>query len=119
MPARPSWHEDKRKTAERGYGAAWQKARLKFLEAHPLCEMCKKQGRIKAAQVVDHRIPHRMGQAAASGNAAEIAKATALFWDQSNWSAICKTHHDSDKQALERSGTVKVVIGLDGWPEAS
>lgn len=81
------------------YDRRWRKARLAFLQNHPLCRMCGEEGRITVAGVVDHKIPHR-------GD-------LALFWDQSNWQPLCKPHHDRHKQSLERGGS---VIGLDGWP---
>ena len=34
--------EEQRPAAERGYGRAWQKARKRYLEAHPLCVECMK-----------------------------------------------------------------------------
>ncbi len=98
----PSWRTDKRTAAERGYGARWQRERLTFLAAHPLCVMCEQQGRVKAANVVDHRIPHKGDQV--------------LFWDQSNWQSLCTAHHSGDKQAQERTGRVKRGVGPDGWP---
>ena len=67
--------------AQRGYGAAWQKARLTFLARSPLCVTCEAQGRVTAATVVDHVIPHRGDQA--------------LFWDTGNWQSLCKHHHDA------------------------
>ncbi len=99
-----SWRDDKRKTAERGYGGRWQKARLTHLAKHPLCEMCQaeKPPRITAGTVVDHRIPHKGDQT--------------LFWDRTNWQTLCSTHHNSEKQALERTGHKTVRIGADGWP---
>ena len=97
-----SWRAGKT-TGERGYDYRWQKAREAFLRAHPLCEMCRsRDGVVEAASVVDHRVPHRGDQD--------------LFWDQSNWAPLCKRHHDSDKQAEERSGRVRQRIGRDGWP---
>jgi 5-methylcytosine-specific restriction enzyme A len=60
---------------ERGYGARWQKAREAYLVAHPLCVNCKKHGRVTAARVVDHIVPHRGDET--------------LFWDESNWQALC------------------------------
>jgi 5-methylcytosine-specific restriction protein A len=100
----PSWRTDRRKTTERGYGWQWQQARALFLQQHPLCEMCAKERppRTTAATVVDHRIPHRGDQQ--------------LFWDRSNWQALCKPHHDSDKQAIEKSGRAPIAIGPDGFP---
>jgi 5-methylcytosine-specific restriction protein A len=66
--------------ASRGYGKRWQKASRAFLRAHPLCEHCLKDGRYVKATVVDHKTPHRGDQA--------------LFWNESNWQALCKPCHD-------------------------
>lgn len=67
--------------ASRGYDSKWAKARKLFLTAHPLCVMeCKEQGRITAAVVVDHIVPHKGDQK--------------LFWDRKNWQSGCKTCHD-------------------------
>ncbi|MEA4896886.1 MAG: HNH endonuclease signature motif containing protein [Eubacteriales bacterium] len=65
---------------ERGYGGRWRSARARFLRQHPLCVDCRKAGRLTPATVVDHVVPHR-------GN-------EALFWDESNWQALCKPCHD-------------------------
>ena len=89
------------KTAERGYGGRWQKARATYLRSHPLCLMCEREGRVTAATVVDHIKPHRGDQA--------------LFWDRSNWQPLCKPHHDRDKAREERGRPVQ-RIGEDGWP---
>ena len=74
------------------YSYRWQRVRLHFLQEHPLCVMCESRGRIVAASVVDHVIAHR-------GN-------VDLFWDQSNWQALCKGCHDSRKQMLEQPNKV-------------
>ena len=66
--------------AERGYGSEWRRARDHYLQLHPLCVECAKKGIIRAASVVDHIVPHRGDQS--------------LFWDQSNWQALCKSCHD-------------------------
>jgi 5-methylcytosine-specific restriction protein A len=78
------------------YGGQWRKARRLFLARHPLCRMCQTQGKIATATVVDHIRPHR-------GD-------LVLFWDQTNWQALCKSHHDSAKQREEKSGK---LIGND------
>jgi 5-methylcytosine-specific restriction enzyme A len=67
--------------ARRGYDARWRRARRSYLVLHPLCMRCLVQGRVAAATVVDHVVPHR-------GNAA-------LFWDEANWTALCKPCHDA------------------------
>lgn len=72
--------EEVRPAARRGYTAAWRKARKTFLQAHPLCADCLKEGRYVKATVIDHIIPHRSDPK--------------LFWDQSNWQPLCKHHHD-------------------------
>jgi 5-methylcytosine-specific restriction protein A len=75
--------------AQRGYNAAWRRARLAFLREHPWCVMCEQEGRLRPAEVVDHIVPHKGDWR--------------LFWDQSNWQALCKHHHDS-KTAREDGG---------------
>lgn len=72
--------EAMRSAAGRGYDRRWQKASKAFLASHPLCEECLAQGRYTKATVVDHRIPHRGDPE--------------LFWDRSNWRALCKRCHD-------------------------
>jgi 5-methylcytosine-specific restriction enzyme A len=82
-----SWRADKRKTSERGYGHRWQVARADFLKRNPLCIYCEREGRIKLADVVDHRIPHQGDPG--------------LFWDVDNWQPICSHHHNTVKAAEE------------------
>jgi hypothetical protein len=38
------------------------------------------------------------------------------FWDPDNLQSLCFMHHNSDKQRIDKGGTPKVRIGLDGWP---
>ena len=91
---------NKRKGAnERGYTYRWQKARLTFLAREPLCVMCKAKGQTTAAILIDHIIPHKGDMK--------------LFWDTSNWQALCKPCHDIDKSAIERG---LKTYGADGWP---
>src|SRR4051812_44834781 len=86
---------------ERGYSSRWEKARLAFLTSHPHCVMCLNQGRRVMATVVDHVQPHR-------GD-------SKLFWSKANWQSLCKPHHDSTKQTIERHG-YSAEIGPDGLP---
>ena len=65
---------------ERGYSRQWRYARERYLAEHPLCVDCEAKGRIEAATVVDHIVPHRGNQV--------------LFWDVENWQALCVTHHN-------------------------
>lgn len=93
---------DKRKSsAQRGYGSRWQSARAGFLRSHPLCADHIKRGQVVQATVVDHIVPHRGDMA--------------LFWDKSNWQALCADCHNIHKQRLEKSG-VQVGCDLSGVP---
>ncbi len=66
----------------RGYGRRWQRESKAFLREHPLCALCmlKDPPKYTKATVVDHIIPHRCDQR--------------LFWDKTNWQALCKECHD-------------------------
>lgn len=82
-----SWRATKTTAHQRGYGYKWQKAREGWLNAHPLCAYCEKQGRITSGVVVDHIEPHRGDMK--------------LFWDRTNWQTLCPPCHDSVKKAEE------------------
>lgn len=76
-------------TAERGYGARWQKEREQFLRLHPFCRTCLEQDGVeRLGDTVDHRVAHRGDQG--------------IFWDKSNWQTLCRTHHSGDKQREEQ-----------------
>ncbi|WP_406627691.1 HNH endonuclease [Pectobacterium carotovorum] len=94
------------------YGSKWQRSRLEYLRANPLCVMCREAGRYEPAVVVDHIKPHKMHEAKTPE---EMANAQRLFWDRKNWQGLCNPHHNSTKQRMEKSGK---VIGCteDGLP---
>ncbi len=75
--------------AERGYDSRWQKARDGYLRLHPLCVMCRAEGRVTPATVVDHIKAHRGDKV--------------LFWDKLNWQAICAPHHNSHAQKRDHA----------------
>ena len=91
-------------TAQRGYGARWQRARTFYLNAHPLCCYCEREKRVSAASIVDHIKPHKGDEA--------------LFWDSGNWQPLCKPCHDTIKAQEERRHRKRPRIGLDGYPVA-
>jgi 5-methylcytosine-specific restriction protein A len=95
-----SWRKEKGSSSERGYTWAWTKARNAYLRDNPLCVYCRNEGRVTAADVVNHKIPHRGDQE--------------LFWDESNWESLCKRHHDSDAQMAEKSGRVRAKFDAQG-----
>ena len=84
-------NEYTRPPSDRGYNYEWRKASKLFLKQNPLCAICLKKGRLTAATVVDHIIPHRGDKA--------------LFWDKSNWQALCKPCHD-DKTLSEETNPI-------------
>lgn len=85
-----SWRTGKTTSSQRGYNYEWQKARLVHLNDNPLCVYCDREGRVTAANTVDHVIPHR----------GEMT----LFWDRTNWMSLCGTCHSSKKQREEAQG---------------
>jgi len=97
------------------YGSRWDKARLRFLQQHPLCAMCEQQGRVTAATVVDHIKPHKLKDALNGGDSNAISKAQKLFWDTKNWQGLCTSHHSSTKQRIEKRG-VQIGCSEDGTP---
>lgn len=60
---------------ERGYGHRWQRLRLMFLRAHPLCVVCGQAGRVVAATDVDHIVAKRDGGADAWDNLQSLCHA--------------------------------------------
>lgn len=83
-------NKDKRPNSyRRGYDRRWQQVSKNFLSSHPFCEECKKHGINNLATEVDHITPHR-------GN-------KELFWDETNWQALCHSCH-SKKTSTEENG---------------
>lgn len=70
--------------AKRGYDRDWRAARDEFLRQHCTCRMCG-----APATLVDHIKPHRGDKR--------------LFWDRTNWQALCAPCHNRHKQRQERS----------------
>jgi 5-methylcytosine-specific restriction protein A len=99
---------DRKSARERGYTRQWEKARRAYLSEHPLCVLCRQQGRITAATVVDHIEAHRGDED--------------KFWNEANWQSLCVACH-ARKTALEDGAfghgqSAKAMGGCDpsGWP---
>lgn len=86
---------------ERGYGAAWDKLRLRILarDLH-LCQPCKRKGRATPATQVDHIVP----------------KAKGGTDDEANCQSICADCH-REKTLRDEGKRVKVRIAFSGWHE--
>lgn len=96
MPGEPRYRRRRPRSSTRrpsayarGYDGRWRKAARAFLQEHPLCVRHLEKQRLVEATVVDHVRPHRGDYE--------------LFWDRSNWQALCKPCHDR-KTALEDGG---------------
>lgn len=75
------------------YNTAWKKASRAWLlePAHHWCEMCLQRGKYTPADTVHHKIEHQGDWG--------------LFWDRSNWQALCKSCHSRHHmQELNRRG---------------
>ena len=84
-----------------GYDGDWWRLRHYHLKANPLCEFCKKQGRLTRATIVDHIVPFRNNPS--------------LRLDPNNLQSLCKTCHDGAKQKQDNLG-LDVGCDLDGIP---
>lgn len=73
---------------ERGYDSRWRTASKRYLNNNPLCVYCLKYSKMVKATVVDHIVPHRGDKI--------------LFWDETNWQALCKSCHDSKTMTEDR-----------------
>jgi len=83
------------------YGTTrWQNLRQRQLAFEPLCALCRQLGYTEPATVADHIQPHRGDEE--------------LFFN-SPLQSLCKACHDSVKQALEKSGTLR-GSDIDGLP---
>ena len=92
--SRGSWH--------RLYDtAAWRRLREHQLAQRPLCEFCLIAEDVTEATVVDHKKAHK-------GD-------LTLFHDPENLQSLCKHHHDSAKQMIDRGKKI-AITGLDGYP---
>jgi 5-methylcytosine-specific restriction protein A len=77
--------------AQRLYGRRWAVAALLYLNDHPLCAECRRQGRPpQPATCVDHVTPHR-------GD-------LRLFWNQKNWQGLCASCHSRKTLQEQRAG---------------
>ena len=59
------------------YGRAWKRIRDRYIKSHPLCEECRKQGKLTPAEEVHHILPLSKG----GDN------------EKSNLMALCKSCH--------------------------
>jgi 5-methylcytosine-specific restriction protein A len=85
----------------RWYGLqSWRNRALQQLRKQPCCEACLRGGRIEAAELADHVVPHRGDR---------------RLFDEGELQSLCRHCHASPKQSDEVRGYSREV-GEDGWP---
>jgi hypothetical protein len=88
--AKPPPSDQEAGSAERTrlyHSGRWQRARRRFLTAHPLCVECEAAGFVVAAVAVDHRDGHR------------CADWRRRFWDETTWQPLCLDCHNRKSAA--------------------
>ena len=73
----------------------WRSLRNYFIQQHPICAQCERDGLIKGAQCVDHIIPITMGGSPV---------------DTKNFQSLCNSCHakKSGREAAEKRNNVKI-----------
>ena len=59
---------DRDPAVRRRYGRAWKRIRDRYAEAHPLCELCKQNGKLTPTEEIHHKLPLSEGGTHATEN---------------------------------------------------
>ena len=65
---------DRSPEIKKRYGAAWRAIRDRYIAAHPLCEICKQNGKLTPAEEVHHILPLSQGGTHAEENLMSLCK---------------------------------------------
>ena len=65
---------DRDPAVRRRYGRAWKRIRDSYVQQHPLCEVCQKDGRLVATEEVHHKVPLSEGGTHARDNLIALCK---------------------------------------------
>ena len=65
---------DRDPATRRRYGRAWKRIRDRYVADHPLCEMCKKAGKLTPTEEVHHILPLSRGGTHAQTNLMALCK---------------------------------------------
>ena len=89
----------------------WKLLRQEYLRQHPLCERCKREGYVRSAIDVHHKVPVE--------SAHTIQEMEQLAYDWNNLQALCipchmKTHKEMGKNKKENVKERK-QIALQRW----
>jgi hypothetical protein len=73
------------------FTTGWRETAKRYRINNPLCEECRRQGRLEEAVVTDHIIPIKQGGA---------------IWDERNYQALCRIH-DQMKRGKESHNIIE------------
>lgn len=65
---------DRDPAVRRRYGRAWKRIRDRYIQEHPLCELCQRDGRLTPAEEVHHKVPLSEGGTHARDNLVALCK---------------------------------------------
>ena len=65
---------DRDPAVRRRYGRAWKRIRDRYIQEHPLCELCLRDGRLTPAEEVHHKVPLSEGGTHARDNLVALCK---------------------------------------------
>ena len=86
MTQRRPWQHRRESPSARGYGAEHRRIRTQLLQEEPLCQECKRKGRVTVATIADHIVPLSKGGKT----------------ERSNYQALCR--ECSDRKTLKDAG---------------
>jgi len=75
---------------ERGYDTRWDKLSKRWRRLHPLCALCKAQGKTVLGDLVDHIV--------------SVRRAPERVLDESNLQTLCTTCHNAKTNAEDGGG---------------
>ena len=90
-------HDGRESSTRRGYDYRWQKLRLWHLRQQPLCVECDREGRVTAAELVDHIVP--------------IMEDPTRRLDPTNLQSLCAPCHAAKTAADQRRRGVGRISG--------
>ena len=80
-PIADSWSRDRKKTTSPFYGSIqWQKLRKAYKASHPLCERCEREGKVRPATMVHHKL--------------SVKDHPELKLDPNNFESLCRDCHE-------------------------
>ena len=65
---------DRDPAVRRRYGRAWKRIRDRYAAAHPLCELCQKNGKLIPTEEIHHKIPLSEGGTHSEENLIALCK---------------------------------------------